>query len=56
MQPEPPAPSPQSWEHLFDRDPHSAVDAVSEWRFAPSTLHRQPIRIRYVLTVRFTLS
>ncbi|HSN55475.1 MAG TPA: TonB family protein [Candidatus Sulfomarinibacteraceae bacterium] len=33
----------------------SAVDAVSEWRFAPSTLHRQPIRIRYTLTVRFTL-
>ena len=34
----------------------SAVDAVSQWRFTPSTLDGRPIRIRYVLTVRFTLA
>jgi TonB family protein len=33
----------------------SAVTAVEQWRFAASTLNGHPIRIRYVLTVRFKL-
>jgi TonB family protein len=33
----------------------SATDAVEQWRFAPSTLDDLPVRVRYILTVRFTL-
>jgi TonB family protein len=32
-----------------------AVDAVAQWRFAPSTFNGRPVSVRYVLTVRFTL-
>jgi len=34
----------------------SAVTAVEQWRFEPSTYRDHPVRVRYILTVRFTLS
>ena len=34
----------------------NAVDAVRQWRFAPSTYKGHPVAVRYVLTVRFTLT
>jgi protein TonB len=33
----------------------SAVDAVRQWRFAPSTYNGHPVAVRYILTVRFNL-
>jgi len=33
----------------------AAVDAVSKWRFKPSTLNGKPVEVLYVLTVHFTL-
>jgi len=33
----------------------AAVEAVRQWRFAPSTLGGTPVEVVYVLTVRFTL-
>ena len=33
----------------------NAVDAVRQWRFRPSAYRDHPVRVRYVLTVRFTL-
>jgi len=33
----------------------SAVAAVERWRFRPSTFNGHPVRVRYILTVRFTL-
>jgi protein TonB len=34
----------------------SAVEAVEQWRFSPSTFNGRPVSVRYVLTVRFTLT
>jgi protein TonB len=34
----------------------SAVDAVERWRFEPSAFNGRPVAVRYILTVRFTLS
>jgi protein TonB len=34
----------------------NAVSAVKQWRFAPSFFNGRPVRVRYTLTVRFTLS
>jgi TonB family protein len=34
----------------------SAVEAVRQWRFAPSTLNGDPVSVHYTLTVRFRLS
>lgn len=33
----------------------SAVDAVRTWRFKPATLHGQPVKVYFNLTVNFTL-
>lgn len=33
----------------------SAVEAVQQWRFAPSTADGRPVAVRYILTVRFSL-
>lgn len=34
----------------------NAVEAVEQWRFEPSTFRGHPVRVRYILTVRFTLT
>jgi len=34
----------------------SAVEAVEQWRFKPSTYNDNPVAVRYILTVRFTLA
>lgn len=34
----------------------NAVAAVKQWRFAPSSYNDRPVRVRYTLTVRFTLA
>lgn len=34
----------------------NAVDAVEQWRFAPSTYRGHPVAVRYILTVRFNLA
>jgi protein TonB len=34
----------------------NAVDAVRQWRFAPSTYNGHPVAVRYILTVRFNLT
>lgn len=34
----------------------SAVDAVEQWRFQPSTYNERPVAVRYILTIRFTLT
>jgi len=33
----------------------SAVDAVEQWRFQPSTYNDHPVSVRYILTVNFNL-
>ncbi len=33
----------------------SAVDAVEQWRFQPSTYNNHPVSVRYILTVNFNL-
>jgi TonB family protein len=33
----------------------SAMDAVKTWRFKPATLHGQPVKVYFNLTVNFTL-
>jgi len=34
----------------------SAVDAVKQWRFEPSTYNNHPVRVRYILTIHFYLT
>ena len=34
----------------------NAVDAVEQWRFAPSSYRGHPVAVRYILTVRFNLT
>jgi len=34
----------------------SAVEAVTQWRFKPSSYNGHPVAVRYILTVRFNLS
>lgn len=34
----------------------SAVDAVKQWRFQPSTYHSKPVSVRYILTIHFNLT
>ena len=34
----------------------NAVEAVKQWRFAPSTYNGHPVAVRYILTVRFNLT
>ena len=34
----------------------SAVDAVKQWQFEPSTFNKRPVSVRYILTVHFNLT
>jgi len=34
----------------------SAVEAVEQWRFEPSTYRGRPVAVQYVLTIRFSLT
>ncbi len=34
----------------------AALDAVRQWRFAPSTIDGRPVSVRYVISIHFRLT
>jgi hypothetical protein len=40
---------------LFRVSAPAAVEAVRQWRFEPSILDGEPVAVRYILTIRFSL-